>query len=285
MKLDKWTKEDTNAIKALGYILLTLFFLGSSNVNSTTEVTPTTQKIYVAVTPIPIPIPTPVPIVSNNYIFDIDREAGIILYKKGDCIITTMIYTRVNEESGICVGDDWNNFGKEIRKIKSIVETPIPIPVSISTPVPTSMPIASTDKPFENPWDFIEYVQKNWKYEYDTPGKVVQEPAVSFKLLSGDCDDFATMVAYYLQEVYGYDTVILRVQLPEGPHLVAFLATTEGVTQEIIDNCNVYLPMWERNGIKYIAIDWQICPGWTWTNPEGTKIYSKEWSDYVGGVY
>lgn len=280
MRIDKWTKEDTNAVKVLGYCFLILIFIGLSNVNGTTGATPTTQKIYVVVTP----IPTPVPVASNNYIFDIDREAGIILYKKGDCIITTMTDTDVNEESGICVGDDWNNFRKEIRKIKLMVETPIPTPVSISTPVPTPVPIASTDKPFENPWDFIEYTQKNWKYEYDTHGKVVQEPEVSFKLLSGDCDDFATMIAYYLQEVYGYDTVILLVQLPKGPHVTAFVAITENAAQGIIDNCNEYIPMWEYNGIKYIAIDWQICTGWTWTNP-GAKIYSKEWSDYVGRVY
>lgn len=285
MKIDKWTKEDTNAIKTLGYILSILFFLGLSNVDSTIEVTPTTQNIYVVVTPIPTPIPTPVPVTSNNYIFDIDKEAGIILYERGDCVIMAMINTDVNEESGICIGDDWNSFRKEIKKIRPIVKTPIPTPVPIYTPVPTSMPIVSTDKPFENPWDFIEYVQKNWKYEYDTPGKVVQEPAVSFKLLSGDCDDFATMVAYYLQEIYGYDTVILRVQLPKGPHVTAFVAVEEYTAQGIIDNCNENIPMWEYNGIKYIAIDWQTCTGWTWTNPEGTKIYSKEWYDYVGKAY
>lgn len=285
MKIDKWTKEDTDAVKVLGYILLTLFFLGLSNINGTTEATPITQKTHVVITSIPTPIPISVSVVSNDYIFDIDREAGIILYKRGDCVITTMINTDVNEESGICVGDDWNNFRKEIKKIRPIVETPIYTPVPMSTPVHTPIPIASKDKPFENPWDFIEYVQKNWRYEYDTSGKVVQEPEISFKLLSGDCDDFATMIAYYLQEVYGYDTVILLVQLPEGPHVTAFVAVTEDTAQGIINNCNENIPMWEYNGIKYIAIDWQICTGWTWTNPAGTKIYSKEWSDYVGRVY
>lgn len=281
MKIDKWTKEDTNAVKVLGYCFLILIFIGLSNVNGTTGATSTNQKTYVAVTPIQTPIPTPVPMVSNNYIFDIDREAGIILYKKGGCIITTMIDTDVNEESGICTGNDWDSFRKETKKIKPIVKTPMPTPVPVSTPVPTPIPTAGTDKPFENPWDFVEYVQKNWVYERDN-GKVVQEPEVYFKLLSGDCDDFATMVAYYLQEIYGYDTLVATVQLPEGPHLVAFWYLEQSTIDTIAQQCGTSIPTITKNGRTYAAIDWEICTEWTWTGTGTITTY--EWSYYVGKV-
>lgn len=89
------------------------------------------EKPYLA------PTPTPVPVVFNDYIFDIDRGAGIILYKKGDCIITAMIDTNTNEESGICTGNDWDNFRKEFKKIKPIVDTPIPTPKPTLEPVTT----------------------------------------------------------------------------------------------------------------------------------------------------
>lgn len=85
------------------------------------------------------PIPIPTPVTSNNYIFDIDREAGVILYERGDCVITAMVNTGANEESGICAGNDWDSFMKEVKKIKPMVETPKP------TPVPTPIPISTTN--------------------------------------------------------------------------------------------------------------------------------------------
>lgn len=231
---------------------------------------------YVSETSIPtkeqIPTEEP-PIISMS--FDIDIDTGDMLYKKDDCVIIIKKSGDIGDrdaESGKCSDSDWENIKNRLVSQTIVVE---------STPVVTvDNPKLDNNKPFENPWDFIEYVQNNWKYVKDS-GKVVLQPTEYFELMEGDCDDFATMVAYYLQEVYGYDTFIVIIQQPEGLHMVAFLAADEKVVKEIANNCQTELPTIGYNNVKYVAIDWEICPGWTWTDP-GTEIASKEWSYYIG---
>jgi len=56
-------------------------------------------------------------------------------------------------------------------------------------------------------WVWIKCVREAWAPEDDYPGKLCQQPWVSRTVLKGDCDDFAVMVAYYIEE--GHAVVIL----------------------------------------------------------------------------
>lgn len=235
-----------------------------------------------------------VPVVTSdpfsNYIFDYDKEIGTFIYKRNSCVV--WITGGKSNEEGSCEERDHTNLRLEMSKFfshdsydsyDSYVTTPRPTPTN--NPVAMSTPISVTNKPFENPWDFIEYVQNNWNYIADPDGKLVQDPSISFKLLSGDCDDFAAMIAYYLQEVYGYDTVIVIVDNSwrDGLHAVSFVHADQNTINSLAQNCGTDLPIITINDNKYIAIDWEICPDWIFTG--SGRITTYEWDEVVGKVW
>ena len=168
---------------------------------------------------------------------------------------------------------------------------PIPTPEIIYvyiTPVPTTIPtpiliVKPTDNT-EEAHKFVTHVQKYWVYVDDAPGQVVRHPTESFKLMYGDCDDFATMVAYYLEEVYGYDTELVILEMQDGGlHLAAFVASTDEYIQYKIRYCgNVGISTYTKDdGQIFAPIDMVPCPNWKWATL-GKGVISFEWEDFIG---
>lgn len=241
-----------------------------------------------------IPVVTPVSDIS----FDIDVDTGALLYKKDDCVILIKELTNVNDaESGICTDSDWENVK---NKFKSYKITPKQISIPISTPRPTISPTPRSaiapviapivneniNKPFENVWDFVRYAQNNWKYVTKANTDIVQTPQESYMLLGGDCQDFSSMIAYYLQEVYNFDTEIIIIAQGEGKyHAVAFVLADQSVIDDDTNYCGVSIPIVTNNdGRKYVPIDWTICPGWSWVSTDG-KLKTYEWNDFAGKIH
>jgi len=139
-------------------------------------------------------------------------------------------------------------------------------------------------------WEWIEYVQETWVYEPDYPGERCQQPWVSDKRLKGDCDDFAVMIAYYLQEYWKYDTYIIILHYTDKPdHCVAFLHVSETTRKRVGDQCKEYYirskgyyPYQTFKGWTYIAIDWKLCPTWNWGSCSTSRMY--EWNEFVGRI-
>ena len=171
------------------------------------------------------------------------------------------------------------------------------VPIPKATPAPTIVTPSQTpenSKPFKNVWDFVKYVQNNWKYVYKQKGEVVQNPQDSYRTLRGNCEDFSTMVAYYLKEVYGYDTFIVSIDIEgnlcSGPdaaygdcglHDVAYVSVDQSIIQDITNNCGQSPPIITNNdGRTYVPIDWKICERWQWTS--NGKITEYQWNDIVG---
>lgn len=132
-------------------------------------------------------------------------------------------------------------------------------------------------------WDFIHCAQDNWVYEEDYPGESCQRPAVSNRRWKGDCDDFAVMIAYYLQEYWGYDTYIIALDWTndQGGHWVAFLHASESLKESMSKKCTGYYPYRISNNRIYIAIDWDLCPDWKWINEGPSNVKEWEWHELV----
>lgn len=130
-------------------------------------------------------------------------------------------------------------------------------------------------------WAWIKCVREAWVPERDYPGELCQQPWVSQKRLKGDCDDFAVMIAYYLQEYWEYDTFIVWINMKDTPdHYVAFIHATESLKDSRVRQCPQY-PYITRRGRFYIPIDFSKCPGWHWLET-GHAIKSEEWDDLAG---
>jgi hypothetical protein len=143
-------------------------------------------------------------------------------------------------------------------------------------------------------WDLIDNARRNWTYEEDRPGELAQRPIISNILLKGDCDDFAIMIACYLQEYWGYDTYIILANWPDrgGKHCIAWLRVSEQMIKDMASICNRYLP-WNisypymtklvgRQKRFYMAIDWNLCPDWEWTYEGFSSVRQWEWYELVG---
>ena len=112
-------------------------------------------------------------------------------------------------------------------------------------------------------------VYPHWHYQKNN---YVQARIFSERLRSGDCDDYAVMMAYYLQEYWGYDTLIVRIWLinrSEG-HMVCFVAASSGLVDITVQSS---YPRVIYNGRYYDAVDFTITPGWTWLENRGEAIY------------
>jgi len=130
-------------------------------------------------------------------------------------------------------------------------------------------------------WGWIECVREAWVYEEDYPGKLCQQPWVSKTMLRGDCDDFAVMVAYYIEEYWGFDTFIVWINMKDTPdHYVAFIHASESLKDSRLRECSHY-PYMTRRGKFYIPIDFTKCPDWHWLKT-GDSIKTEEWEDLAG---
>jgi hypothetical protein len=141
---------------------------------------------------------------------------------------------------------------------------------------------------------FVADSRELWRYEHNVG---VQHPADSCRWMRGDCDDFAVMVAFYLQEHFRYDTFILQLSSKvsyRSGHACAFVRQTSGVA-EVPSSCSY--PYIHPDGIDYYPVDFGECPGWTWDeydidweyrrNSSGQTIayFMFEWYDMSGNAY
>ena len=137
-------------------------------------------------------------------------------------------------------------------------------------------------------WDFIYYCQTHWLWgadAYDDYGypQLVQGPPVTFARMTGDCDDFATMVAYYAQEYWPYDSFIAQLAWKDKPvgHAVAFVPADPVLVANKLLTCGPDYPYYQQGGLSYIPIDYTPgeCVSWTWANVEAWA--QREWYDAV----
>lgn len=115
----------------------------------------------------------------------------------------------------------------------------------------------------------------HWNY---VKNDYVQSPILSEQTRTGDCDDYAVMMAAYLQDYFGYDTFVALLCFLNKPpkecgHAVCFVEEGSGlVTQP--PGCSY----WPRiklidNGKNYVPVDFSACPEWTWVEKGGTVDY------------
>lgn len=106
-------------------------------------------------------------------------------------------------------------------------------------------------------------------WQYSNNGAIL-EPNEAYQEMSGDCDDFAVMVAYYLQEYWGYDTfvVLLTSVDPSTPynHACAFVLESAGVEVHPCENSDN--PLLNVGGAVYCPAEMgamgQPCAWWSW---------------------
>jgi hypothetical protein len=122
---------------------------------------------------------------------------------------------------------------------------------------------------------FLSDVRARWVYQENVG---CQYPADSFLCMSGDCDDFATMVAYYFQEYWAYDTFIVMFNVVgRGLHACAYVDSTRSVT--FVSDCAEQASL-TMNGVRYDPVDWERCPMGSWVS-SGT-ILCYEWYVFAG---
>jgi hypothetical protein len=125
---------------------------------------------------------------------------------------------------------------------------------------------------------FVSDVRARWVYQANVGA---QYPADSFRWMSGDCDDFAIMLAYYLQEYWRYDTFVILIDIQgRGGHACAFVTQASGVASG--GTC-LFVPIATVNGATYYPLDWTPCTDWTWS-PVGQHLVTWEWNQLAGNA-
>lgn len=101
----------------------------------------------------------------------------------------------------------------------------------------------------------------------------VRSPALSERLRTGDCDDYAVMMAHYLQEYWGYDTFIVFLDMGYGEdgHAVTFVCNSAGLIDTSL--CLNDYPYLSLYGSDYVPVDWTLCPDWMWRRYGGSTDY------------
>ena len=122
---------------------------------------------------------------------------------------------------------------------------------------------------------FVSDTRSRWTYEHNAGA---QYPHDSCRALSGDCDDFAIMLAYYLQEYWGFDTFIVLIRVDGSGHACAYVARSSGVA--VFSNCGPVPILQHADGRLFDPLDWTPCPGWTWTSFGGVLTF--EWYELAG---
>jgi hypothetical protein len=89
-------------------------------------------------------------------------------------------------------------------------------------------------------WDWVTCVRANWIYEDDADDEPCTTHLFSLIRLRGDCDDFAVLVAWAADEIFGLDSFILLLMHSswEYGHAVAFVeATSESHYERTKKSC------------------------------------------------
>ena len=157
----------------------------------------------------------------------------------------------------------------------TVYQPPDPYPYSFSNP---------NKEPYPQTWSgaerFISDAREggpypHWQYVKTNP--YVHSPILSERIRTGDCDDYAVMMAAYLQDYWGYDTFIVLVHFINDPpnegHAACFVEEDSGLV-----TCPIGCTSWPRillinNGKNYVPVDFHACPGWTWLDQGGTATY------------
>jgi len=132
---------------------------------------------------------------------------------------------------------------------------------------------------------FVQDARALWVYETNAGARYPSESAATMR---GDCDDFAVMLAFYVQEYFGYDTfvVLLMALVPWlDDHGCAFVSASSGVAYDYA-SCSegTYIAAYPT-GAVYYPLDWTVCPDWTiethgWFPEIGGKLF--EWYELAG---
>jgi len=147
---------------------------------------------------------------------------------------------------------------------------PYPYSFSDSTKSPYPRTLYGAQRFISDATDLGDYdVYPHWRAKLNG---YVQSPIVSERKRTGDCDDYAVMMAYYLQEYWGYDTFIVLVDIRpgEGLHAVAYVYDPGGLLDT--SSCPL-IPYLILNGYNYYPVDWTPCPDWTWDTWGGTADF------------
>lgn len=159
----------------------------------------------------------------------------------------------------------------------TVYQPPDPYPYSFSDPNKQPYPRTWTgaQRFISDARDLGEYDSyPHWNY---VKNDYVQSPILSEQTRTGDCDDYAVMMAAYLQDYWGYDTFVVLVHFINDPpnkgHIVCFVEEDSGLV-----TCPTGCTTWPRiflidNGKDYAPVDFGACPGWTWLNQGGTATY------------
>jgi len=148
------------------------------------------------------------------------------------------------------------------------------IPEPYVPPLPIEYSFTDPNKPLyprthEGARIFLEDVREpHWNYE---DNDYAQWPDTSYRELSGDCDDFAIMLAFYLQEYWEYDTFVLILRKATGPragHAVCCIRTDD-LPQSFPESliCGAE-PSVTWSGVRWRPLDWTPCPDWYWDTYE-----------------
>lgn len=95
--------------------------------------------------------------------------------------------------------------------MNTVPQTPDPYPYSFTDPDKPPYPRTLAGARL-----FISDARERW---IGVPNSTVQAPEVSATTFRGDCDDFSTMLACYLQEYWGYDTFIVFLDMDPNPYI------------------------------------------------------------------
>jgi len=124
---------------------------------------------------------------------------------------------------------------------------------------------------------WLDDARSRWTYRSNT---YVQDPEYSARYLSGDCDDFAVMVAAHLQGEWGFDTFVACLRAlssARADHAVCFVdasAFPQTVLDALLCGEQPCLRM-TGTGCLYRAIDWDECSVWDWTDFDlGVPVYN-----------
>lgn len=150
---------------------------------------------------------------------------------------------------------------------------PDPYPYSFTNP--DKEPYPRTE---EGARQFVADSRILWRPEHNS---IVYSPIMSARWLRGDCDDFAVMVAYYLQEFWGYDTFICILRSRYyglEDHACAFLCSYDAS----IDYGMLYCPDYPylKVGLyetPYYPVDFGECPDWSWDYYYRDEAFVYDW--------
>lgn len=113
-------------------------------------------------------------------------------------------------------------------------------------------------------FDWLGDVRAEWVY---SDNSYAQDPVYSLSVLSGDCDDFAILIAKWFQVYWGYDTFVLVLESCvsyRNDHAVCYVRESDCPPGYVTSLVCPLMPIALLGEVRYRPLDWTICPDWTW---------------------